>query len=169
MRRGLFLAVSLAFLGGVSHGATPFVFSVSPSSGPASGGTVVTLTGSNFSNPMAVTQGTAGGGGSATALSASSATYVTLGQSSGTVDLIVNTNFGVGHPTPPGDVFTFTATGSSLPVVAAVYPGFVPNTGGSAVTVSGMNFVLGIRFRSGAYPRLRRRSFHRLRSSRILR
>ncbi len=87
-------------------GAAPTVSGVSPTGGPGSGGTSVTLTGSGLSAATAVTFGAAPAAsftvGSDTELTAVSPA------GSGTVDVTVTTPLGV-SPTVPSDRFTYEA------------------------------------------------------------
>jgi hypothetical protein len=74
----------------VAVGAAPKIVSVSPSNGPAAGGTVVTITGTNFTGTTAVTFG-----GTAvtsfTTVSATTISAVTAAHTAATVDVAVTT------------------------------------------------------------------------------
>ncbi len=90
----------------VSSGA-PTVTSVSPSSGPSSGGTTVTITGTNLASATGVNFGRAPG----TSVTVNSPTSITVTSPSyssegGTVDVYVVTPSGDSAPTP-GDRFTY--------------------------------------------------------------
>jgi YVTN family beta-propeller protein len=113
----------------------PTVTGVNPSVGPQSGGTVVTITGTNFVQVAQVLFGTT-----------PSAFFVVNSDSSitavspagtGTVDVRVVTSFGT-SATSPADQFTYLA--SSLPLITSINPSSGPESGGTAVTITGANF-----------------------------
>ena len=86
-------------------GAAPTVTGLSPTSGPAAGGTLVTITGTGFTGATAVDFGTT----AATNLTVVSDTSVTADSpaGTGTVDVTVITPAGT-SPTSPADQFTYT-------------------------------------------------------------
>ena len=88
-----------------TYALAPTITSVSPSEGPTSGGTVVTIDGTNLASPSVVAFG--GNAGTVTASSASSITVTTPASSSaGLADVLVTT-FG-GSVTDTG-AFTYTS------------------------------------------------------------
>ena len=91
----------------------PTVTAISPTSGPSTGGTTVTITGANFSGATMVTFGA----GAATAFTVNSATQITAiaPAGNGTVDVRVTTTGGT-SATSAGDQFTY----SSAPIAGAV-------------------------------------------------
>ena len=116
--------------------AAPTVSSVSPSSGPAAGGTSITVSGTGFVSGATVTVG-----GSActsvTFISSSSLSCTTPAGSAGAANVVVTnpdsqTGTGVG-------AFTFVAA----PTVSSVSPSSGPAVGGTSITVSGTGFVSG--------------------------
>ncbi|NHQ93027.1 autotransporter domain-containing protein, partial [Janthinobacterium lividum] len=114
--------------------AAPAVTSISPTSGPATGGTTVTITGTGFSGTTAVTFGAT----AATGFTVNSATQITAtapAGSSGTVDVRVTTPGGT-SATSAADQFTFVAA----PAVTSISPTAGPATGGSTVTITGTGF-----------------------------
>jgi len=113
--------------------AAPAVTAVSPSAGPNTGGTAVTITGSNFSGATAVTFG----GTAATGYTVNSATQITATApaGTGTVDVRVATSAGT-SAISAADQFTYVAA----PVVSAVSPAAGPTTGGTTVIITGSNF-----------------------------
>src|SRR5207253_8169658 len=117
----------------------PAVTSVSPSSGPTDGGTSVTITGTNFINGATVAFGANAATGvvvnSATSITAVSPATITPGQ----VDVRVTTSGGT-SAVVAGDHFTYTAV---APAVTSVSPNTGPTTGGTAVTITGTNFING--------------------------
>lgn len=88
----------------VAAGATPVVSAIAPSSGPSTGGTTVTITGTGFGGATAV----AFGGTAATAYTVNSATQITATApaGTGTVDIRVTTAGGT-SPTSAADQFTY--------------------------------------------------------------
>jgi hypothetical protein len=110
----------------------PAVTSISPSSGPATGGTVVTVTGANFASGATVDFGAS----AATGVTVASATSLTATSpaGTGTVDVTVTTAGGT-STTSAADRFSYV--GSSAPVVSAV--GGLADTsyssGGNTLTV----------------------------------
>ncbi|ABE40229.1 Outer membrane autotransporter barrel [Rhodopseudomonas palustris BisB5] len=116
---------------GFTYISAATVTAISPAVGPISGGTSVTITGTNFTGATAVTIG----GAAATGVSIVNATTITATTSAhaaGNVDVVVTT---------PGG----TATGSGLysyvsgPVVTSISPASGPSAGGTSVTITGSN------------------------------
>jgi hypothetical protein len=123
---------------------TPSVTGVSPSTGPADGGTEVTITGANLSGATALTFGGVpayfgvNGDGSITAYSPGGA---------GTVDVRVTT-FGSTSAVSAADQFTYIAA----PTVSGVSPASGPVDGGTAVTVTGAGFASATEVDFGGVP-----------------
>ena len=112
----------------------PAVTAISPTTGPATGGTVVTITGTNLAGATAVTFG----GTAATTYTVQSATTITAtspAHAAGTVDVLVTTPAGTSANTA-ADNFTYTGG----PTVTAVSPKAGPITGGTVVTITGSGF-----------------------------
>jgi hypothetical protein len=112
----------------------PIVYSISPTSGPAAGGTSVTITGGNLLSATKVTFG----GVAATSITTNSATSITAVSppgSPGTVDVQVTTAKGTSG-TSSEDQFTYV----SLPTVTGISPTAGPVAGGTIVTVTGTQF-----------------------------
>ena len=115
--------------------AAPVVSGVSPSSGPASGGTTITVNGSGFTAQATVTVG----GTAATNVSvasSSSLTATTPQHSAGLVAVAVTTT---GGTSSLGNSFTYVAA----PAISAVSPASVSTAGGATITVDGAGFVPG--------------------------
>ncbi|MFC9235381.1 IPT/TIG domain-containing protein [Streptomyces decoyicus] len=123
--------------------AAPVLSSVVPSSGPAAGGTSVTLTGSGFSGAAVVRFG---------AVSASfvvnSGTQITATApaGSGTVQVTVTGPGGTSNGVP------FTYTSVSAPVLSSVVPSSGPAAGGTTVTLTGTGLATANAVRFGATP-----------------
>lgn len=124
----------------------PVVSSVSPSSGPAAGGTSVTITGSGFTGATGVSFGTGHAAASYTVVSSTTITAVSPAGSVGAVNVFVTTAGGTSSAVT-ADRFTYLAA----PVVTAVSPSTGPIEGGTSVTISGKNFTgaTGVMFGSG--------------------
>ncbi len=113
----------------------PTVTAVSPAGGPSSGGTSVTITGTNFTGAAAINFGS--GNPSDTYTITSPTTIIaTTPTGKGTVDVTVTTPGGT-SATSAADQYTFV---SGPPVVTGVSPNFGPVTGGTTVTITGTNF-----------------------------
>nr|WP_307819094.1 IPT/TIG domain-containing protein [Streptomyces sabulosicollis] len=127
--------VTVTTPGGTSNGvafgyaAVPTLTGVSPATGPASGGTVVTLTGTNLLGATAVRFGAV----NATSFTVVSATQITAvaPPGSGTVQVTVVTPGGTSN----GVGYSYVAV--PAPVLTSVSPGQGPVGGGNTVTLTG--------------------------------
>jgi hypothetical protein len=134
---GKWIMQAVAFRMPSSGGGTnpPTVTSVSPNSGPAAGGTPVTISGTNFASGATVTFG----GALATnvvVVSSSQITATTPAGSGGAVTVTVTVSGQSGSLT---NGFTYTGA----PTVTSVSPNGGPTSGGTAVTITGTNFATG--------------------------
>jgi cysteine-rich repeat protein len=112
----------------------PRVTGISPTTGPAAGGTTVTITGDGLTGATAVSFGS----DSATSFTVNGDTSITALSplaSAGTVDVTVTTAGGTSAASPD-DQFTFVAA----PVVSGISPDNGPVSGGTTVTITGANF-----------------------------
>ncbi len=120
-------------------GSAPAVSSVSPTSGPESGSTQVTISGSNLSGATAVDFGST----PAKSFSVVSSTEVSAlsPAGSGTVDVTVTSAAGT-SATSSADRFTYVAPAPTPqpPVVSSISPTSGPESGSTQVTISGSNF-----------------------------
>jgi hypothetical protein len=127
----------LAVYGLLSTSPTPTVSSVAPTAGPAMGGTAVTITGTNF-----VANATVSMGGSAatnvSVLNSTTITATTPSHAAGAVSVTVTNPDGQSGTRSSG--FTYTSS-LPAPTVSSVAPTSGPTTGGTAVTLTGTNFV----------------------------
>src|SRR5262249_38989195 len=125
--------------------APPTVANVNPNTGPTSGGTSVTITGTNFSGATAVSFGSNAAG----SFTVNSATQITATSPAGvgTVDVTVTTEGGT-SAISSGDRFTY----GSAPTVTNVNPNTGPTSGGASVTITGTNFsgATAVRFGNNA-------------------
>lgn len=116
--------------------ATPEVTSVSPTTGPESGGTAITITGKYFQDGVNVTIG----GNPATDVVITSTTTLTATTPAGAPgpqDIVVS--LGESGDTGTG-LFTYTA---AAPTVSGISPTSGPAAGGTSVTITGTGFVSG--------------------------
>ena len=111
----------------------PNVSGISPVRGPTGGGTVVTLTGTNFTGATAVKFG-ATNASSFTVNSATQITATSPAGAAGTVHITVTTASGTSG-TSTADQFTYVAA----PTVTGVNPTSGPSSGGTSVTITGTN------------------------------
>ena len=111
----------------------PTVSGVSPSEGPAAGGSSVTITGTNLQNASAVDFGTT----SVTSFTSDATGQIVLNSpahAAGTVDVTVLTAGGT-SATSTSDQFTYV----SAPSVSGVSPSSGSTAGGTSVTITGTN------------------------------
>jgi hypothetical protein len=121
--------------------APPTVTGVSPSNGPETGGTLVTITGTGFTGATEVKWGSAGVTCLETevtckVISSTEIKATTPSHAPGAVDVHVVTPNGESAANPPNDEFTFEAP----PTVTGVSPSNGPETGGTLVTITGTGF-----------------------------
>jgi hypothetical protein len=116
--------------------APPTVTQVSPPNDSTSGGSAITITGTNLSNAIAVEFGAT----VVSSFTSDSATQIVLNdppEPAGNVDVVVVTSAG-SSPTSLADVFTYGA--GVAPTVFGVSPSAGLSTGGASVTISGQDF-----------------------------
>ena len=113
--------------------AQPAVTGLSPGSGPAAGGTSVTVTGTDLSGATAVSFGST----PATTFSVTDSGHLTATApaGTGTVDVTVTTPAGTSATSAP-DRFTYTV---ARPTVTGISPSTGPTAGGTSVTITGTN------------------------------
>jgi IPT/TIG domain-containing protein len=124
----------------------PTVTSILPVSGPITGGTIVTISGTGFlSNPTVKF-----GGVSATNVSATSSTSITAtapAHAAGKVDVVVTNSDS--QSATLAQSFTYVLPG---PTLSSVAPNTGPTSGGTLVTITGTNFQAGATVTFGALP-----------------
>ena len=120
---------------GFTYIAPPTVSSVAPNSGSAAGGTAVTITGTNFAAGATVTFGAAAAT-NVVVVNATTITATTPAGSAGAVAVTVTANGRSGSLT---NGFTYVVP----PTVTGVSPSSGSTAGGTAVSITGMNFVTG--------------------------
>ncbi len=122
--------------GGFLYAAVPMVSSVSPASGPISGGTTITINGFGFF--AANSTGAVKFGSTVATYNVDSDTQITAtapAGAAGKVDVRVTTPGGT-SPTNTFDWFTYVGA----PTVSAVSPASGPTAGGTEVTITGSGF-----------------------------
>ncbi len=121
---------------GFTYQVAPTLTNVSPSFGPVAGGQTVTLTGTGF-----VAGATVDFGGSActgvNVISATTISCITSGHASGAVSVTVTNADTQSVTLPTGYIYI------PAPTVTGVAPGSGPTAGGTAITVTGTNFLAG--------------------------
>ena len=115
----------------------PTVTSVSPSSGSSGGATGVTITGTNFLSGATVSFG-GNAATNVTVVSSTSITARTPTHATGAVNVVVTNSDGQSGTLSNGYTYVNTA-----PTVASITPASGPIAGGTAVTITGTNFVSG--------------------------
>ena len=123
----------------------PTITGVSPSAGPANGGTVVTITGTLLSSPTAVKFGST----PATNITGNTTriTATAPAGTPGTVDVTVATVGGTSATGAP-DRYTYVAA----PTVSGVSPGSGSTAGGTGVTITGANLTGATSVAFGSNP-----------------
>ncbi len=111
---------------------SPSISSFTPTSGPATGGTVVAITGSNFQNGATVKFGDAAAV-STTVNSATSISAIAPVHAAGDVTLTVTNPDGQSASFGP---YTYTNPG---PSITSIDPSSGPTSGGTVVTITGSN------------------------------
>ncbi|WP_078865799.1 beta strand repeat-containing protein [Streptomyces sp. NRRL S-1448] len=146
------VAVTVTTAGGTSNALTytyvaapaPVLSSLSPTSGPTSGGNTVTLTGSNLSGATSVKFGA----NPATILT-NTATQITVlapGGSPSSVAVTVTTAGGTSN------AVTYTYNSTPVPSLSSLNPTSGPTAGGNTVTLTGSNLSGATSVKFGANP-----------------
>ncbi len=120
----------------VAPPAAPTITAINPSSGPIGGGTAVTITGTNFTGATGVSIDGVGATG-ISVINATTITATTGAHAAGAVDVVVTTPNGVGTGT---GLFTYLAP-PLAPTVTAINPPRGVTGGGTAVTITGTDFI----------------------------
>jgi IPT/TIG domain len=125
----------------------PTVTGLSPTSGPAAGGTLETITGTGFTGATVVAFGTT----AATGVTVVNDTTITATSPAGTgvVDVTVTTPTGT-SATSAADQFTFVA--AAAPTVTGVSPTTGSAAGGTSVTITGTGFTGATAVNFGTIP-----------------
>ncbi|MDO9324635.1 MAG: IPT/TIG domain-containing protein [Methanoregula sp.] len=136
--------VTVATTGGISAtssadrfaytGAPPTITSISPASGPPAGGTLVTITGTGFTDASTVNFDSTAGT-SVTYLSATQIRVTSPARAANVVDVRVTTIYGT-SPIVPADRFEYVP----IPTITSLSPASGPPAGGTVVTITGTGF-----------------------------
>jgi hypothetical protein len=121
---------------GAGMGQAPGVMGINPNSGPTTGNTLVTISGTNFTPDSIVFFGLEQSS-TVTYVSSTELTAVSPMEAIGTVDVIVNTEGG-SSSTSVSDQFTYV--NPAAPTVTGVSPSSGSFSGGNTVTITGTNF-----------------------------
>ena len=132
---GQWIMQMVAFRTPASGTGAPTVTSVSPNSGSTAGGTAVTITGTNFATGATVTFGTA----AATNVAVVNSTTITATTPAGSAGAVTVTVTVSGQSGSLASGFTYALA----PTVTGVSPNSGSTLGGTAVTVTGTNFLTG--------------------------
>ncbi|MBI1916709.1 MAG: IPT/TIG domain-containing protein [Planctomycetes bacterium] len=114
----------------------PSVTGLSIASGPAAGGTAVTITGSNLNGASAVSFGSVAAS-TYVINSPTSITAIAPAQAAATVSVSVTTAAGTSSSSGASQ---FTYVSASAPTVTSVFPGFGPTAGGTQMMLVGTGF-----------------------------
>jgi hypothetical protein len=144
---GQFASLVNGFVYSAQTGVAPTLTAVSPTSGPATGGTRITLSGANF-----VTGATVRVGGNlcttVTFANTSTLTATTPAGTPGAQSVQVQNPDGRNFTMP--SAFTYTSATQPAPTLTSVSPNFGPKIGGTFITLIGTNFQPGAVVRVGA-------------------
>ncbi len=123
---------SVTDTGGFTYVAAPTISSVTPAQGPLTGGTSITIAGTNLANATSVTVG--GTAATVTADTATSITATTPAGSAGAANVVVTT---AGGPVTDTGAFTY----QSAPTITSVTPNTGSIAGGDPITIIGTHFL----------------------------
>ena len=112
----------------------PTITSIAPTSGPTSGGTAFTITGTNLSGASSVTVG----GAAATSVVVVSSTSITAVTPAGTAGAQSVTATTPGGNATKASAFTYVVP---LPTLTSIFPVTGPTAGGTPVTIKGTNLL----------------------------
>jgi hypothetical protein len=126
----LVAALSMALAAPALAAEPPTVTKVEPHSGPAGGGTSVTITGTHFTGATEVKFGS----NNAEFLNSETSITAVSPPGTGTVDVTVTTASGGTSPTSSADRFTY------VPLVRSISPRNGPAEGGTSVNIGGEGF-----------------------------
>lgn len=121
------------FVYGAAPAQQPVVSAISPTTGPVSGGTRVTITGTDLAGGTVAFAGSAATNVSCTA---TTCTATSPAGAAGTADVTVTTSGGTSDTTP-ADQFTYLTPSPPVPTVTGVSPAAGPPGGGNTVTITG--------------------------------
>ncbi len=123
---------------------TPSITSVTPNTGSTSGGTDVTISGSNFSSSGTTTVTFGGAFATVRTVNSSAITLTTPPHAAGAVDVVVTTG---GQTATASAAFTYVA-----PSVTSITPNTGSTAGGTVVNINGTGFQSGATVTIGGLP-----------------
>jgi hypothetical protein len=132
-----------------SGGAT--VTGISPATGPSSGATAVTITGTNFLTGANVTFGQSTASG-IKIVNSTTITAVAPPHVAGTVGVTVTNKAGDAGTLPSAYVYTPPTPPSTAPRLNVIHPNHGSLSGGDAVVITGSNLVAGMTVTIGGNP-----------------
>ncbi|MGK5068778.1 IPT/TIG domain-containing protein [Janthinobacterium sp. RT4P48] len=124
----------------------PTITAVTPATGPSSGGTAVTITGTGFTGVTALKFGS-NNGVAVTVVNATTMTATSPAGSAGVVNVVVTASGGT-SATGPANQFTYIPA----PVVSSISPTAGPTAGGTSITITGTGFTGATAVTFGATP-----------------
>jgi len=136
--------------GSAATGQGATVTSISPATGPSSGATAVTLTGTNFLTAAIVSFGQSTAG-SIKVINGTTITAVAPLHVAGTVGITVTNKAGGRGTLPAAYMYTSTSP-STAPKLNVIHPNSGSPSGGDAVIISGSNLVKGMTVTIGGAP-----------------
>ncbi|WP_158794953.1 beta strand repeat-containing protein [Streptomyces sp. NRRL S-337] len=146
------VAVTVTTAGGTSNALTytyvaapaPVLGSLSPTSGPTSGGNIVTLTGTNLSGAILVKFGA-----NAATIVTNTGTQITVLVPAGSPSSVAVTVTTAGGTS---NALTYTYLSTPVPSLSSLNPTSGPTSGGNTVTLNGTNLTGAISVKFGANP-----------------
>ena len=136
--------------GGTATKQVATVTAISPMSGPSSGATLVTITGTNFVSGAIVSFGQSTAS-SIKIINGTTITAVAPRHVGGTVDITVTNKAGDAEALPAAYAYTSTNP-STVPKLNVIHPNHGSPRGGDAVIISGSNLVNGMMVTIGGAP-----------------
>jgi acid phosphatase len=127
----------------------PVISGLQPTSGPTTGGTSVTISGTGFATGATVTFGGAAAS-NVEVLGSTTITAVAPAHASGAVNVVV-TNPG-GQTGTSVNGYTYSGGGTQAPTVTNVSPTSGPTAGGTQITITGTGFAAGATVTVGGSP-----------------
>ena len=125
----------------------PSISSLAPPIGPTGGGTAVSISGTNFLPGATVRFGTMSATNVVVGAGGNSISCTSPANSSGGYDVIVTNPGGQSATRTGGFVYS-----DPMPSISSLAPSIGPTAGGTAVTISGANFLNGATIHFGAMP-----------------
>jgi len=126
---------------------TPTISSISPPSGPESGGTTVTIVGSNLASATEVLFGTV-----RATITATSASSVTVKAPAGTGNVAIAVVTPAGRALTPSRAYAYVRATPNPPTITALSASAGPAVGGNTITITGANLAGATSVTFGGVP-----------------